>query len=116
MNQWIHAAGWVLVLLDGWVMHTHWLAGLGLIFLIYSFWSICMKTPEDEAFEQIEVNIKSREKQNDDDDTQIYASPWKGLTEYEFAGIYNSWTDANGSTAWGLYSEIEKALKGKNHG
>lgn len=51
---------------------------------------------------------------NDDDDTQIYASPWKGLTEYEFAAIYNRWTD--GSSAWGLYREIEKALKGKNHG
>jgi len=99
-----HAAGWVLVLLDGWVMHTHWLAGLGLIFLIYSFWSICMKTEEDEAFEQIEADIKRRAKQ----------SEWKGLTEYEFAAIYNRWTD--GSTAWGLYSEIEKALKGKNHG
>ena len=114
MTQWIHAAGWVLVLLDGWVMHTHWLAGLGLIFLIYSFWSICMKTEEDEAFEQLEADIKRRAKQNDD--TQIYASPWKGLTEYEFAGIYNKWTDANGSTAWGLYSAIEKALKGKNNG
>lgn len=75
-----------------------------------------MKTPEDEAFEQIEADIKRRAKQNDDDDTQIYASPWKGLTEYEFAGIYLRWTDANGSTAWGLYSAIEKALKGKNNG
>jgi len=75
-----------------------------------------MKTEEDEAFEQLEADIKRRAKKNDDDDTQIYASLWKGLTEYEFAGIYNRWTDANGSTAWGLYSEIEKALKGKNHG
>ena len=73
-----------------------------------------MKTEEDEAFEQLEADIKRRE--NDDDDTQIYASPWQGLTEYEFAGIYNKWTDANGSTAWGLYRAIEKALKGKNHG
>ena len=74
-----------------------------------------MKTPEDEAFEQLEADIKRRTV-NDDDDTQIYASPWKGLTEYEFAGIYNRWTDANGSTAWGLYRALEKALKGKNHG
>jgi hypothetical protein len=71
-----------------------------------------MKTEEDEAFEQLEADIKRRE----NDDAQIYASPWKGLTEYEFAGIYNRWTDANGSTAWGLYRAIEKALKGKNHG
>jgi len=74
-----------------------------------------MKTEEDEAFEQLEADIKRRT-MNDDDDTQIYVSQWKGLTEYEFAGIYNRWNDANGSTAWGLYREIEKALKGKNHG
>jgi hypothetical protein len=50
----MHATGWVLVMLDGWEMHTHWLAVLGFIFLIYSMWSICMKTPEDEAFEEID--------------------------------------------------------------
>lgn len=74
-----------------------------------------MKTPEDEAFEQLEADIKRRTV-NDDDDTQIYASPWQGLTEFEFAEIYNKWTDANGSTPWGLYRAIEKVLKGKNHG
>jgi hypothetical protein len=70
-----------------------------------------MKTPEDEAFDEMEADIKRR---TANDDAQIYASPWKGLTEFEFAAIYNRWTD--GSTAWGLYREIEKALKAKNHG
>ena len=50
----MHATGWFLVLLDGWEMHTHWVAAVGFIFLVYSMWSIWMKTPEDEAFEEIE--------------------------------------------------------------
>jgi len=44
----MHATGWFLVLLDGWVMHTHWVAALGFVFLIYSMWSICIKTPDDK--------------------------------------------------------------------
>jgi hypothetical protein len=49
----MQVTGWVLVLLDGWAIHTHWLAALGFIFLIYSMWSICMKTPElDKAFDE----------------------------------------------------------------
>jgi hypothetical protein len=53
----MQATGWVLVLLDGWAMHTHWVAALGFIFLIYSMWSICMKTPEDEAFDELEKSL-----------------------------------------------------------
>jgi hypothetical protein len=49
----MHSTGWVLVMLDGWAMHTHWLAALGFVFLIYSMWSIFMKTPElDKAFDE----------------------------------------------------------------
>jgi hypothetical protein len=49
----MHATGWFLVLLDGWAMHTHWVAALGFVFLIYSMWSIFMKTPElDKAFDE----------------------------------------------------------------
>jgi len=55
--------GWVLVLLDGWVMHTHWVAALGFVFLIYSMWSICMKTPEDEAFDELEKSLGWRKRQ-----------------------------------------------------
>ena len=42
--------------------------------------------------------------------------PWVGLTEFQFAEIYNKWNDTNGSTPWGLYHAIEKALEAKNHG
>ncbi len=59
----MQATGWVLVLLDGWVMHTHWVAALGFIFLIYSMWSICMKTPEDEAFDELEKSLGWRKRQ-----------------------------------------------------
>ena len=53
------------------------------------------------------------------DDVQKPATPqrpWVGLTEFQFAEIYNKWNDSNGSTPWGLYHAIEKALKAKNHG
>jgi|TARA_R110000822_G_scaffold25586_1_gene77368 hypothetical protein len=59
----MQTTGWVLVLLDGWAMHTHWVAALGFIFLIYSMWSICMKTPEDEAFEEMEKALGWRKRQ-----------------------------------------------------
>ena len=59
----MHATGWFLVLLDGWVMHTHWVAALGFVFLIYSMWSICMKTPEDEAFDELEKSLGWRKRQ-----------------------------------------------------
>ena len=59
----MNAIGWVLVLLDGWVMHTHWVAALGFVFLIYSMWSICMKTPEDEAFDELEKSLGWRKRQ-----------------------------------------------------
>ena len=59
----MQATGWVLVLLDGWAMHTHWVAALGFVFLIYSMWSICMKTPEDEAFDELEKSLGWRKRQ-----------------------------------------------------
>jgi hypothetical protein len=45
----MNATGWFLVLLDGWAMHTHWVAVLGFVFLIYSMWSICMDTGKEEG-------------------------------------------------------------------
>lgn len=45
----MNATGWFLVLLDGWAMHTHWVAALGFVFLIYSMWSICMDTEKEEG-------------------------------------------------------------------
>jgi hypothetical protein len=54
------ALGWVVVLFDGWELHSHWLAALGFALLIYSMWSLWMKTPEDEEFERIEREQEQR--------------------------------------------------------
>ena len=59
----MHTTGWVLVMLDGWEMHTHWIAAFGFVLLFYSMWSICMKTPEDEAFEEMEKALGWRKRQ-----------------------------------------------------
>ena len=40
--------------------------------------------------------------------------PWVGLTEFQFAEIYNKWNDTNGSTPWGLNQALEAKLKEKN--
>ena len=45
------------------------------------------------------------------------ASPqrqWVGLTEFQFAEIYNKWNDSNGSTPWGLNQALEAKLKELN--
>ena len=57
----IYGLGWVLVLFDGWALHSHWLAALGFAFLIYSMWSMWMSTPEDEAFADIERRQRDAE-------------------------------------------------------
>ena len=40
--------------------------------------------------------------------------PWVGLTEFQFAEIYNAWNDTNGSTAWGLNQALEAKLRKLN--
>ena len=40
--------------------------------------------------------------------------PWVGLTEFQFAEIYNKWNDSNGSTPWGLNHALEAKLKELN--
>ena len=40
--------------------------------------------------------------------------PWQGLTEFQFAEIYNKWNDSNGSTPWGLNQALEAKLKELN--
>jgi len=40
--------------------------------------------------------------------------PWVGLTEFQFAEIYNKWNDTNGSTAWGLNQALEAKLRKLN--
>ena len=48
----------------------------------------------------------------------LYTSPpqreWVGLTEFQFAEIYNKWNDTNGSTPWGLNQALEAKLKELN--
>jgi hypothetical protein len=39
----IHALGWVAVLFDGWVLHSHWLAGAGFIMMVVSIYLIVKK-------------------------------------------------------------------------
>ena len=39
---------------------------------------------------------------------------WVGLTEFQFAEIYNRWNDSNGSTPWGLNQALEAKLKELN--
>jgi hypothetical protein len=36
---------------------------------------------------------------------------WVGLTEFQFAEIYNKWNDSNGSTPWALNQALEAKLK-----
>ena len=40
--------------------------------------------------------------------------PWQGLTEFQFAEIYNKWNDTNGSTPWGLNQALEAKLRNLN--
>jgi len=48
----------------------------------------------------------------------LYTAPaqrkWVGLTEFQFAEIYNKWNDTNGSTAWGLNQALEAKLRKLN--
>jgi hypothetical protein len=57
----IFALGWVCVLFDGWLLHSNWLALIGFCFFVYSIWSMCMMTPEDEAFVEIERRQRDAE-------------------------------------------------------
>jgi hypothetical protein len=63
--QWgvLHGLSWVLVLTDGWITHTHYLAAFGFALMIYSMWRMTMKTPEDEEFERIEREQEQRKRQ-----------------------------------------------------
>jgi hypothetical protein len=36
----LNGLGWVAVLADGWIFHTHWLAAAGFVLLIWSMWAI----------------------------------------------------------------------------
>jgi hypothetical protein len=60
----MHGLGWLFVLFDGWVWHSHWLAGAGFIFLTVSLWRMrLIKEPEDDEFDRIqrEQDMKTTE-------------------------------------------------------
>jgi hypothetical protein len=61
--QWgiINALAWVICLADGWVLHNHFLFGVGLFLLIYSFWRMIVNTPEDEEFNRIEMESRIKQ-------------------------------------------------------
>lgn len=65
-----------------------------------------MNSEEDE-FKRIESEAKRRAAQDEDDDTQVYAKPWVGLTEDE-AFV------CRGRDYFETYKAIEAKLKEKN--
>jgi hypothetical protein len=36
----LNGLGWVAVLADGWILHTHWLAAAGFLLLVWSAWKL----------------------------------------------------------------------------
>ena len=52
--------GWIAILVDGWIIHVHWLAVIGVLIFMYLFWRFedMIKEPEDEAFEDLEMRLK----------------------------------------------------------
>ena len=65
-----------------------------------------MNSEEDE-FRRIEREAKRRAQAAEDDDTQVYAKPWVGLTEDEAF-------DCKGRDYFETYKAIEAALRSKN--
>ena len=76
-----------------------------------------MNTEEDE-FRRIEAEAKRRAQAAEDDDTQVYAKPWVGLTDEEIWGaidrIGTSDSDVNPYQILINARAIEAALRSKN--
>jgi len=81
-----------------------------------------MNTEEDE-FRRIEEEIrklaaKNRAAKDEDDDTQVYAKPWVGLTDDEFDTAINSNITITDSRlrdgVYGAALDIAALLKEKN--
>ena len=72
-----------------------------------------MNSEEDE-FKRIEREALRRA-QDDDDDTQVYAKPWVGLTVEEIGDIYNDTPTAKvGQFVIRFSRAIEAKLKERN--
>ena len=75
-----------------------------------------MNTEEDE-FRRIEAEAKRRAAEAEDDDTQVYAKPWVGLTVEEIGDIFNNTpnpTEKVGPFVMRFARAIETKLKEKN--
>ena len=73
-----------------------------------------MNTEEDE-FKRIEREAKRRAQAAEDDDTQVYAKPWAGLTIEEIGDIFNDIPTAKvGPFVLRFARAIEAKLKEKN--
>lgn len=76
-----------------------------------------MNTEEDE-FRRIEREALRRAARDEDDDTQVYAKPWVGLTIEEIGDIFNNTpnpTEKVGPFVIRFSRAIEAKLKEKNH-
>ena len=77
---------------------------------------INMNTEEDE-FKRIEREALRRAARDEDDDTQVYAKPWVGLTVEEIGDIFNNTpnpTEKVGPFVMRFARAIETKLKEKN--
>ena len=74
-----------------------------------------MNSEEDE-FKRIEAEAKRRAQAAEDDDTQVYAKPWVGLTDEEKSDIWCVVTNRDFVTEdTHVYADaIEAKLKEKN--
>jgi hypothetical protein len=76
-----------------------------------------MNTEEDE-FRRIEREALRRAARDEDDDTQVYAKPWVGLTIEEIGDIFINTpnpTEKVGPFVIRFSRAIEAKLKEKNH-
>ena len=72
---------------------------------------------EDSEFERIAEEAKRRAAQNEDDDTQVYAKPWVGLTDEEIKALASWWPSYDQMPAlMVLAKDIQNSLKERNHG
>jgi len=75
-----------------------------------------MNTEEDE-FRRIEREALRRAARDEDDDIQVYAKPWVGLTVEEIGDIFNNTpnpTEKVGPFVMRFARAIEAALRSKN--
>ena len=71
-----------------------------------------MNSEEDE-FKRIEAEAKRRAARDDDDDTQVYAKPWVGLTPEEVLDLFDV-NNVYGSKWIEFARTVENKLKEKN--